>query len=112
MVSRRSTGGLLVMVGLIAAGFGVLNTVAAQSDQFAQAAQCRVLSIQGMTCEACAAHVQTALANIRGVAEAHVSYAKAEAMVCSKNGADIPVSVLIEAVKKAGYEATLKRKTS
>ncbi|MEX1026873.1 MAG: cation transporter [Candidatus Paceibacterota bacterium] len=109
MVSRRSAGGLLVMVGLIVAGFGALSVAAAQGDQFAQAAQCRVLSIQGMTCETCAAHVQTALAKIPGVADARVSYPKSEAMVCSKAGIDVPVAALIDAVKKTGYKATLKR---
>lgn len=109
MVSRRSANGLLVKFGLIAAGFGTLNIAAAQGDQFAQAARCRVLSIQGMTCETCAAHVQTALAKVPGVAEARVSYKKSEAMVCTKAGADVPVATLIKVVEKAGYKATLKR---
>lgn len=108
-MTRRSTGGLLVMVGLIAAGFGALNSAAAQSDQFAQAAQCRVLSIQGMTCETCATHAQKELAKVPGVAEARVSYQKGEATVCTKAGADVSVATLIKVVEKAGYKATLKR---
>lgn len=56
MMTRRSAFGLLVMVGLIAVGFGAVNA-AAQDEQFALTAQCRVLSIQGMTCETCATHV-------------------------------------------------------
>lgn len=107
-MTRRSAFGLLVMVGLIAVGFGAVNA-AAQDEQFAQAAQCRVLSIQGMTCETCATHVQKELAKLPGVAEARVSYQKGEANVCTKAGADVPVATLIKVVEKAGYKATLKR---
>lgn len=107
-MTRRSAFGLFVMVGLIAVGFGAVNA-AAQDAQFAQAALCRVLSIQGMTCETCATHVQKELTKRPGVAEARVSYQKGEATVCTKAGADIPVTTLIKLVEKAGYKATLKR---
>lgn len=108
MMLRRSACGL-IMAGWIAAAFGALGLDAALGTEFAQGGQCRMLNIQGMTCDKCAAHVQAMLAKVPGVAEARVSYPKAEAMVCSKAGADVPVAELIDAVKRAGYKATFKR---
>ncbi len=109
MMSRRDVCGLC-MAGLIATVFGAFGLHAAHGGEFAQqGAQCRVLRIQGMTCETCAAHVRTMLAKVPGVAEAHVNYPKAEATECAKAGADVPDVALIDAVKKAGYKATVKR---
>ncbi|MBI2481118.1 MAG: heavy-metal-associated domain-containing protein [Planctomycetia bacterium] len=109
MMSRRGACGL-VMAGLIATAFGAFGLHAAHGGEFAQqGAQCRVLRIQGMTCETCAAHVRTMLVKVPGVAEAHVNFPKAEATVCSKAGTEVPIATLIDAVKRAGYKATLKR---
>jgi copper chaperone CopZ len=68
-----------------------------------------LLTIEGMTCKECASHVQTALSRVPGVAEARVDYDKQEALVCSRPGADVKAELLVQAVRKAGYRATLKR---
>ncbi len=73
-----------------------------------KASRCYVLSIQGMTCEGCAAHVQKALVQVPGVAEAKVSYAKAEASVCMRPGATVSGETLVKAVEKAGYKGKVK----
>ena len=82
------------------------STAYAQSP--APASKCYVLSIQGMTCEQCAAHVQKALVQVAGVAEAKVNYAKAEASVCTRPGANVTGETLVKVVAKAGYKAKLK----
>jgi Cu+-exporting ATPase len=62
------------------------------------------LAIGGMTCAACAARVEKALAKVPGVASASVNLAteKATVKLASALGADR----LVEAVTKAGYQAT------
>lgn len=61
-----------------------------------------------MTCEQCAAHVQKALVQVPGVAEAKVNYAKAEASVCTRPGATVTWETLVKVVEKAGYKAKVK----
>jgi P-type Cu+ transporter len=62
------------------------------------------LSIQGMTCAACAARVEKKLAAIDGVMAA-VNFATEKAAVTAP--ASVPVQRLIEAVEQAGYGAEL-----
>lgn len=85
------------------------------SALYAQAApkagRCYLLAIEGMTCQECATHVQKALANVPGVAEAKVNYAKAEASVCAKPGANFAAETLVKVVEKAGYKAKVKRQS-
>ena len=59
------------------------------------------LSISGLSCAGCVASVENALNNVEGVIEASVNFAEHTAIV----SADVPVSVLITAVKNAGYDA-------
>jgi Cu+-exporting ATPase len=63
----------------------------------------RQLKIKGMTCAACVRRVERALSRVPGVMEATVNLATERAEVSSEQ----PVSLeqLIEAVRKAGYEA-------
>jgi len=60
------------------------------------------LSIRGMTCAACAARVEKKLSAIAEVT-ASVNYATAKAIV--RVPAEVPDTVLIEAVEQAGYAA-------
>jgi len=64
------------------------------------------LEIGGMTCASCSARVEKALAKVPGVARASVNLATETASV---DFGDAPADpqALLEAVKKAGYEATL-----
>ncbi|MCW8853529.1 MAG: heavy metal translocating P-type ATPase [Gammaproteobacteria bacterium] len=59
------------------------------------------LSISGLSCAGCVASVENALNNVEGVIEASVNFAEHTAIV----SADVPVDVLITAVKNAGYDA-------
>ena len=63
------------------------------------------LKITGMTCDACAAHVQEALGKVPGVRSAEVSYAKGSAMLAMD--ADVVPDALISAVAGLGYRAAL-----
>ncbi|MGH7920849.1 MAG: heavy metal translocating P-type ATPase, partial [Candidatus Dormibacteraceae bacterium] len=60
------------------------------------------LSIQGMTCGACAARVERAL-NAAPEVVAHVNYASERASVALHG--EVPITQLIERVEKAGYGA-------
>jgi P-type Cu+ transporter len=61
-----------------------------------------VLSIEGMTCAACAARVEKKLSGLRGVSAA-VNYATGTARVTAPAG--LPAGELVAAVERAGYAA-------
>ena len=63
------------------------------------------LPIQGMTCASCVARVEKALSRVPGVATAEVNLATETASVAVAPGT-VP-EALVEAVRKAGYEARL-----
>jgi Cu+-exporting ATPase len=64
------------------------------------------LDIQGMTCASCVIRVENALKKIPGVEAATVNLATEQAKIRFQESATASSQVLIEAVKKAGYEAT------
>src|SRR3989344_5843429 len=59
------------------------------------------LSISGMSCAGCVATVENALKSVSGVAEATVNFAEHTASVRG----EVAASMLISAVKQAGYDA-------
>ena len=64
----------------------------------------KVLTVEGMMCAHCQAHVQKALAGVPGVASAAVDLDSKKATV--ELSADVADSVLMDAVKEAGYDPT------
>lgn len=62
------------------------------------------LSIAGMTCNRCVKHVDAALRAVPGVTAVDVKLAEHQARVVH-DPATSPVTALIEAVTRAGYEA-------
>ena len=73
-------------------------------DQVLTAAERRIdLDIEGMTCAACVARVEKALARVPGVTAAEVNLATERARVIG--GAELTPDVLAVAVRKAGYAA-------
>ena len=64
-----------------------------------------VLDVSGMTCASCVARVERALGKVDGIAEARVNLATETAQVVSRGPID--VAALVNAVRAAGYEATL-----
>lgn len=63
------------------------------------------LKVGGMSCEGCVPKVQSALLKVRGVKSAEVSLEKNQAVVTYEKGR-VTVKQLVEAVKKAGFEAS------
>lgn len=61
------------------------------------------LSVRGMTCASCVAHVTRALSKVPGVANASVNLATEQATV--EHGQTVPVEQLVAAIGKAGYDA-------
>jgi Cu+-exporting ATPase len=66
------------------------------------------LSIEGMSCASCVAHVEKALKGVPGVIDASVNLATESAQVKVRS-TEFPVNQLIQAVEEAGYEARLAR---
>jgi len=62
-----------------------------------------ILPVAGMTCAACVAHVEKALNEVPGVAEAVVNLATERAIVKFKNG-ELDTDALIQAVRSSGYD--------
>ena len=67
-------------------------------------AETLALSISGMTCASCVAHVEKALKKVPGVVDASVNLATEKAQVKTIG---VPIDTLIAAVRKAGYEAAV-----
>jgi Cu+-exporting ATPase len=63
----------------------------------------RKLKITGMHCLDCATKVQQALASVPGVRRAQVQYIRRMATVETEE--DVPLQLLVEAVRQAGYGA-------
>ena len=64
------------------------------------------LSIEGMTCMSCVAHVEKALGKVSGVVSASVDFAAATADI-TFHPKDISADDLVNAVRKTGYDADL-----
>jgi len=62
------------------------------------------ISVRGMTCASCVAHVEKALSGVPGVREAKVNLATERATV--NLGEDVPARVLVQAVRDAGYDVS------
>ncbi len=65
-----------------------------------------ILKIAGMHCEGCASGVTSKLSSLKGVKSAKVDFKTGKGTV-SYDAAACKPAQLIEAVKKAGYEATI-----
>lgn len=63
----------------------------------------KTLNIDGMSCEHCVSHVQTALQNVDGVQTAEVSLEGGTARL--ELSEDVATDALVQAVQEAGYDA-------
>ena len=63
----------------------------------------KTLSVEGMMCDHCRASVEKALSSVPGVKKVKVDLKSKKATVESKD--EIADIILVEAVKKAGFEA-------
>jgi len=86
--------------------FGRTSTLAVQAGSGRM--QTVTLSIEGMTCEACAIHIQKELAATPGVLTAKVLYAEGRADVLVDASSPPVASLLIEAAGRAGYSARIR----
>jgi copper chaperone CopZ len=67
-----------------------------------------VLEVKGMTCTACASHIQTALSEVKGVHRASVEYETGKGVV-EYDPALVQPEALLKRVDETGYKATLAR---
>ncbi len=120
LLSRRWVLGVLVAIAVLMAGGA--DQVSAQCcsvpDHAAAAAAKRstagadsvcVLEISGMTCGACAAHVQKALSGVKDVKEVKVSYENKKAVVRVAKPSS-KAKALAKAVQRAGFGARVTNK--
>ncbi|MDR7440497.1 MAG: cation transporter, partial [Armatimonadota bacterium] len=70
-----------------------------------------VLDVHGMTCDACARHVQQALEAVPGVAFAEVpDWRAGQARV--RAAGEVTDALLVQAVQEAGYRAAVRERRS
>lgn len=81
------------------------NPSAATNAAFAPNATV-VLEVKGMTCAACASHVQSALSEVKGVHRASVEYETGKGVV-EYDPALVQPEALIQRVDRTGYKATV-----
>lgn len=110
--SRRRMRAILWIATSVAVGAAVFPYLAgagAGRDDHAAAPAVRsvVLDIGGMTCEACATHIRRSLEEVPGVLSAPVDYARRQALV-TLTVSGTPNAVLLEAVERAGYSASVR----
>lgn len=67
------------------------------------------LRIEGMTCEACTAHIQKALADVPGVQSASIDYGSHTAHVAVDPKAPTSHETLVKAVERAGYRVNAEK---
>ncbi len=67
-----------------------------------------IFKVDGMNCQHCVMSVQSALLSVKEVKKAKVDLKKAEAVIKLKT--EVEVSILINAIKDAGFTATEKNK--
>ena len=67
----------------------------------------RPYSVQGMTCEGCSALVEKAIKDVPSVLSVKVDFDTRRAVVSSEACCPAPTEPIIQAVKKAGYRATV-----
>ena len=64
------------------------------------------IAVNGMTCSGCARNVNEAIQSVPGVASAMVSLEQKQATVRWASGKSADVQAVVEAIRKAGYEAS------
>ena len=93
-------------VGLLAAN-GSSGSATSQNSATAESV---TLSIDGMTCAACAINIQNQLGKVPGVQSALVSYSDGKATVVVDPTSPPSGASLVEAVRQAGYQASMDAK--
>lgn len=66
-----------------------------------------ILTINGMTCEACSQHIQDAVVKVPGVAAVSVNYEGGYAVIVPKEKTGNLTESLVAAVEKVGYRSIL-----
>lgn len=94
----------LLLFPYIYGAFGKSPSEIPVSDDLQQV----VIKVEGMTCEACAQSINSALLKIRGVRAVNVSLEKGEAIVgLDNNCKDIPTNRLLTAIEDIGYKPSI-----
>jgi copper chaperone CopZ len=97
----------LLLFPYVYGAFGKSDSVAPMSGDL----QKIVIEIKGMTCEACAQSINSAISKIQGVNAVNVSLEKGEAIVGFDNNVkDIPTNRLLTAIEGIGYKPSITSK--
>ncbi|MBS1258563.1 MAG: hypothetical protein MAG551_01622 [Candidatus Scalindua arabica] len=84
--------------------FGKSDSVAQMNDDLQKV----VITVEGMTCEACTISINSALSKIHGVSAVKVSLENGEAVVGFDNNVqDIPKNKLLTAIENIGYKPSI-----
>ncbi|MGR3174730.1 MAG: mercuric transporter MerT family protein [Candidatus Scalindua sp.] len=84
--------------------FGKSDSVVQMNDDLQKV----VITVEGMTCEACAKSINSTLSKIQGVMAVSVSFEKKQAIVGFNNNVkDIPENKLLTAIENIGYKTSI-----
>jgi copper chaperone len=67
-----------------------------------------ILAVQGMNCASCVRHIDEALKDVNGVSGVEVRLREGKVLV-QHDPNNVPVAILVNALKDAGYESSLAR---
>jgi copper chaperone CopZ len=96
-----------MIIAALAIGYPYLAAKPSVATNTAVAPEANVvLNIEGMTCTACASHIQTALSEVKGVHRAGVKYETRKGVV-EYDPALVQPEALIQRVEETGYKAAL-----
>jgi copper chaperone CopZ len=95
-------------MGRLTAGMALLLSLAAPATagQGTQVLQETTIAVSGMFCSSCPSAVEQALKRLDGVAEARADL-KADRVRVRYNGDKVTPRRMVEAIRKAGYRASL-----
>jgi copper chaperone CopZ len=66
------------------------------------------ITIEDMVCGHCEIHVQTAINKVKGVKKSKASKSKKNAIITLKEGAQVDINDILDAVNATGYKASIK----
>lgn len=95
------------VIAALAASYPYLATKSSVSTNATFAPKATVvLEVKGMTCTACASHIQTALSEVKGVHRTQVEYETGKSVV-EYDPALVQPQALIKRIDETGYKATV-----
>ena len=110
-VNQRFSRAMLWIVTLLAFSFlffpSYVGLLVGQSSKVADGMDQTIIQIEGMTCEGCAAVLQSSLADVPGVASVAVDFATKRAVVNTESCCPFPAEAIELVIQNAGFSGEI-----